>query len=571
MKKKLCITFFFLSLMFLLTACGTTEIDMNEYVDFTFSGYEYLGSATSEVDVRKMLLDNEECFGFDRKALKSGDGEDVLEDLEDAFKVKLDKKDGYKNDDKLAYSWNVDEDILEDIAEEYKVVFLYTDADVKVSGLDPLEDIDLLDDLYIEFYGRNGEGYLSYVDCYDYNWGYLDDELELSKTENLSNGDVVTVSLSEDLIQQYRQMGYNPNPTSKDIIVDNLTVPQVVDAFSGIEVEFSGNSPYVSVDVYIWNADYYYNFDYSYDTDGYFANGDTFEITLTESSIDYALDYYDLIPEATRKTYTINQPVLITEISDLTADDVANLYATYETSLGDTITDDWDDPTTLRSITAIGHSVAVEDTSSYYYSYTPSTRVTTYYKVDVAPRDAEAFSFYYYVQHENLCKTTNGELVSENDVTPYGYKEYDWWYGDYYPYGDCFERDGLYYVGFETMEEMFEDTLYYEQNSSYWMVDYVLNDAATAEPEDEPVIAEPDTTTPDADIAIDYESRSYDEHMAHYRQDFQSSDEYVDGYYLLDGYAYRIDDNYDGFYYGYFDANGTFQQVDYISFYEGGY
>ena len=98
MKKKLCVTFFFLCFMFLLTACGTTEIDMNEYVDFTFSGYEYLGSATSEVDVRKMLLDNEECFGFDRKALKSGDGEDVLEDLEDAFKVKLDKKDGYKND-----------------------------------------------------------------------------------------------------------------------------------------------------------------------------------------------------------------------------------------------------------------------------------------------------------------------------------------------------------------------------------------------------------------------------------------------------------------------------------------
>lgn len=47
--------------------------------------------------------------------------------------------------------------------------------------------------------------------------------------------------------------------------------------------------------------------------------------------------------------------------------------------------------------------------------------------------------------------------------------------------------------------------------------------------------------------------------------------EYVDGYYLLDGYAYRIDDNWDGFYYGYFDANGTFQQVAYISFYEVGY
>ena len=172
MKKKLYITFFFLSTMLLLTACGTTEIDMNDYVDFSFSGYEYVGNATPEVDVRKMLLDNEECFGFDRKALKSGDGEDVLEDLEDAFKVKLDKKDGYQNDDRVSYSWDVDDDILEDIAEEYKVLFLYDDSDVKVSGLDESRDINLFEDLYIDFYGRNGAGYVNYLDCYDYY--YLD-------------------------------------------------------------------------------------------------------------------------------------------------------------------------------------------------------------------------------------------------------------------------------------------------------------------------------------------------------------------------------------------------------------
>lgn len=468
MKKKLGIVFFLLSLAFLFTACGTTEINMNDYVDVSFSGYEYVGYPSSEVDVRKMILDNEDSFGFDRKALKKSPGEDVLADLEEAFIVFFDSYSELKNDDKVSFNWNVDEDILVEIEKEYKVSFLYEDDEVTVSGLEPLTDRNVFEYMETEFSGRDGDGYLSY---FYFDDSYIKEQLIISKTDGLSNGDVITFSLPDTLITEYRWSGCNLVPASFEVTVSDLAVPETVDAFSGVHVYFDGWSPYISVYVETWGSDY--DFDFSYDNSGYFANGDSITLTVTEDSMDDALEYYNIVPETMTKTYPItDRPTRILALDDVSETAWADWYARYETALADTISSGWSNPETLQSITAIGRAISVEN-NPYYV---PASRVTTFYEVSVAPLDAEPFSYYYFVQHEGMWRDTDGSLEIDYDEHPYGYS----YWGN--AYGDCFIRDNLYYIGFETVEAMLDATINSDQNNG-WTVEIIIDDShAPAEP-----------------------------------------------------------------------------------------
>lgn len=612
MKKRLSIVFFLLGLTFLLTACGTTEINMNDYVDVSFSGYEYVGYLSCEVDIKKMMLDNEDSFGFDRKELRKAPGEDVLEDLEESLFVYYDSYTELKNDDKLTFHWGTDEDTLAEIEKEYKVTFLYEDFDITVSDLEPLTERNVFEYMDVEFSGSDGEGYLSYFYFDDY---YIKDQLIISKSEGLSNGDVVTFTIPDTLISEYRWQGYNLVPASMEVTVSDLAVPEIVDAFSGIEVEFSGYSPYISVYVDTWYADY--DFYYEYDSSGYFANGDTFTITLSDYSVENALNYNNIIPEATSKTYTISgQPTLITSLDDLDDAEIADLYNSYEADLMDTISGDWTNPESLYSVTAIGHAVSVEDTSYY----TPDTKVTTFYKVWVTPQDAESFSYYYYIQHEDMY-SENGSLYSNYDSYPYGYA----FWGS--AYGDAFIRNDLCYIGFETVESLLDATVYEDQNN-YWIVDYVLDESAVVAPEITTEEPEDSSTTDDTDSDItsgdnsnidflddyDYASDAYNYYDGIYLlgnryvfregisgfaygtldendnftkigvYSFNGDDErnlalasfcyrytlgeYVDGYYLYEEYAYQYTD--DGIRFGYIDENGEYQHIHFESFYQGG-
>ena len=462
MKKKLGVVFFLLCLTCLLTACGTTEINMNDYVDISFSGYEYVGYPNGEVDVREMMLDNEESFGFDRKALKKSPGEDVLEDLEEALSIAFDSYTELKNDDKLGYHWAVDEDTLAEIEKEYKVSFLYEDSEVKVSGLEPLTEYNAFEYMNVEFSGRDQEGYLSYFYFDDY---YIKDQLIISKTNDLSNGDVVTFTIPDSLINEYRWQGYNLTPSSTEVTVSGLSVPTVVDAFCDVYLYCDGYSPYLTVYVESGDCDSY--FDFTYDNSGYFANGDTITLTVTESSMDYALEYYNVVPETLTKTYTIsNQPTRVRSLADASETEWDDLYAFYEASLRDSISSSWSNPETLQSVTAIGRAVSAEN-SSYYI---PDSRVTTFYEISVTPLDSEPFCYYYYIQHEDMWRDIDGSLNTNYDEHPYGYA----FWGS--AYGDCFIRDNLYYIGFETVEAMLDDTINLDQSNG-WTVDFIIDDS----------------------------------------------------------------------------------------------
>ena len=72
-------------------------------------------------------------------------------------------------------------------------------------------------------------------------------EYTLSPNENLSNGDeiVFKVYFPEEYYKNYNIKAKN---TEQKIEVTDLVIPEEIDVFEGLKVEFSGRSPYITVD-----------------------------------------------------------------------------------------------------------------------------------------------------------------------------------------------------------------------------------------------------------------------------------------------------------------------------------
>ena len=110
--------------------------------------------------------------------------------MQEYIRVKLDRSDRLSNGDEIAYVWDVDEDFSKYI----KCKIKYTDGSYGVSGLAEVETFDAFADLEVTFsgVGPDGKAELEYkgkeLDSFDFG---------CDKEDGLSNGDTVTVSISD--------------------------------------------------------------------------------------------------------------------------------------------------------------------------------------------------------------------------------------------------------------------------------------------------------------------------------------------------------------------------------------
>ena len=106
MIRKMAFSVGLMSCAIAFTGCGTKEINLNDYLDVSYSGYDSAGVATSEFDIDKMIKDNSEAFGIkgdvtDSELLK------IEADLDDVIDGSLDKTTDLSNGDSVSYKWNV--------------------------------------------------------------------------------------------------------------------------------------------------------------------------------------------------------------------------------------------------------------------------------------------------------------------------------------------------------------------------------------------------------------------------------------------------------------------------------
>ncbi len=235
MKKKALMIAGTMLLMMFTAGCGKREeVNLNDYVNVEYEGYDSMGTAV---------------VTFDYKALKK-DFKEVLELTKDGEKEREDLEDEAKDHD----------------------------------------------------YGKSVPELLAA--CLDGN---------LDNTDDLSNGDTITFVWDIDEEQIERLFKCDIVYSEIEFEVDSLEEVPTVDLFEGVNLSFTGTSPFVDVRVDGFSSDLwkYDGLSFRLSPDSYYGlkNGDTIKIVAEvdgESDINrYFIENYEVVPEALEMEFTV--------------------------------------------------------------------------------------------------------------------------------------------------------------------------------------------------------------------------------------------------------------------------
>ena len=224
MKKKFAKAMVFSAVLAMtavsFTGCGTKKVNLNDYLDITYSGYDTVGAASYTFDMEKCIKDNPEAFGIKGEA-SDIDIMKIAFDLDNAVNGKLDKSTELSNGDTINYIWNVD--LTESLKEKYPVEFVYEDVSVDISTLEKAEAFDPFANLKITFGGIAPNGTLNISGNVD---GMPDLHFSADKTSELKNGDTVKVtvdSYSGNVVDYCAKYGKIPSSVEKEYTVEGLS------------------------------------------------------------------------------------------------------------------------------------------------------------------------------------------------------------------------------------------------------------------------------------------------------------------------------------------------------------
>ena len=159
-------------------------------------------------------------------------------------------------------------------------------------------------------------------------------ETSLDKEEDLSNGDEVTVTIKYDKAKA-KKNGVKFKAKDMKVEVEGLDAVQEVDPFESLEITYSGIAPEVRVSYKNNSKDNYVSGLYfEMDTnDNSFDIGDTFTLSLSDSTVEYAKQNGYIFTE-TSKEYTVDKAdKYVTALSDISEDHLKDM----QTQATDTI------------------------------------------------------------------------------------------------------------------------------------------------------------------------------------------------------------------------------------------
>lgn len=129
-------------------------------------------------------------------------------------------------------------------------------------------------------------------------------EYNVSSSENLSNGDTVTITMSADN-ESLRELGLEFALDEYVYTVSGLAEPQELDVWTGLDVTFTGISPDGSAEAVYNGSDPFVkeNVRYIIDSAWGLSNGDT--VKVTASCSQSVLDENNYVLSETEKTFTV--------------------------------------------------------------------------------------------------------------------------------------------------------------------------------------------------------------------------------------------------------------------------
>lgn len=202
---------------------GRKKVNMEDYVQVLFSGLDEKGRAELIVDYRGILQElpdrkskekNKDTLGAVADGLAGNNYEYAV--LENAVHFELDKADGLRNGDKVNVSVSVNDDQCKHLGIKVKETTLA----FKVQGLIEVEPFDAFADISVEFSGTSPLARAEIIKLSDKENAY---SYSLDKSSELALGDTVTVSISEDNIDEIaEQTGKVPAELTKQYVVENV-------------------------------------------------------------------------------------------------------------------------------------------------------------------------------------------------------------------------------------------------------------------------------------------------------------------------------------------------------------
>lgn len=200
-----------------MTGCGTVEIELNDYIEVEYSGYDTIGAARYSIDFDAMIAENSDAFGL-RDGYTEQEGAAVRADLSSSIGGSFDEVNRLTNGDDIEFTWSVNE---EKLMESYPVTLIYSDMEYTVSGLEELKDFDPFEYIEVSFSGIAPDGQLLINISNDIP---IAATFDADRLRGLRNGDTVTITAGAGNLEQFAlTKGYKLVKTTQEYTVDGLS------------------------------------------------------------------------------------------------------------------------------------------------------------------------------------------------------------------------------------------------------------------------------------------------------------------------------------------------------------
>lgn len=438
----------------MLAACSKqVEVDLNNYVNFKYEGFDGSGTAELSVDYNKVITDFENDLG-EKNAMSALR---ILRKIE----VSADKTEKLSNNETITVKWG---DInTNQILEESGMNLKYSDFTTTVSGLDELEKIDLFKDIEIRTGGMDTDGY-AYFYSSNLPSQYWFIDFELDKSEKLSNGDKIKITATSDegdIDKRLAELGKAALSREYIYTITGLEELKEYDPFDGISLSFKGvnGNGTARMDKDSSVNDYIWSWDYNLDKEEELSNGDVIIVTVDsgyDKSIEEAAASRGLKMTATTKEFTVEglaEPLTDTAMLDpilfdlLKMEDIDKIKAYWAKGEERSV-----EPDSLKNVEYIGSIITYQEGNSWRAE---NNALYNIYRCDVKCSFDEQRWVYWYSLYDGITRKNDGGFDIPEPKCPSD----NYTVSTFMISGEAFTTEDRthFYLGYETYEKLREN------------------------------------------------------------------------------------------------------------------